>query len=240
MGSPELVPNFNDAYGESEPLSPRTYNDPGPPPPIPPAKRTSKPRQDHIDRVSPRSTGFPESSLRAPRTSVLPAPSISIHTIPEAYGRLELGSGNSDRSASSGNISKPRRTPAPLALRTQASNSSNSQSKAPQQLNPLLRSAPLPLRNQESTDYNSNPSAIKATVLERKVHNNNSLRTPLTGVPMTPYSPYMPFTPLTPMTPSRLVTKEERKKQKKEEGRRVATINDAVQEESDMWGDACP
>jgi len=80
---------------------------------------------------------------------------------------------------------------------------------------------------------------IKATVLERKVP-NHSLRTPATGVPQTPYSPYMPFTPLTPMTPSRLVTREERKRRGKEEGRRVATIDDAVEEETDMWGDAYP
>jgi len=55
---------------------------------------------------------------------------------------------------------------------------------------------------------------------------------------MTPYSPYMPFTPLTPMTPSHLVTKQERKRKEKEEGRRVATMEDAVVEEADMWGDA--
>lgn len=50
----------------------------------------------------------------------------------------------------------------------------------------------------------------------------------------------MPFTPLTPITPSRLVTREERKRRGKEEGRRVATIDDAVEEEADMWGDAYP
>lgn len=55
---------------------------------------------------------------------------------------------------------------------------------------------------------------------------------------MTPYSAYMPYTPMTPMTPSRLVTKEERKRKEKEEGRRVATIEDAVEEEADTWGDA--
>ena len=75
---------------------------------------------------------------------------------------------------------------------------------------------------------------IKATVLERKAPNNQSLRTPMTGVPMTPYSPYMPRTPLTPMTPSRLVTRAERKRREKEEGKRVATIDDAVEEEADM------
>ena len=240
MGSPDLIPDYNDAYGESEPLSPRIYDDPGPPPPTPPAKNASKSQETHIDRLSPRSARFPEPSVRTPRTSIPPTPTIAIETIPEGYSRSEFQSRNSERSES-GNLSKPRRTPAPLALRTQALNSSSSQRNAPQQLN-SLRSAPLPLRNQHPTEYNSNrpPSTIKATVLERKVPNNHSLRTPQTGVPMTPYSPYMPFTPLTPMTPSRLVTKEERRRQKKEEGRRVATIDDAVEEEGDMWGDAYP
>lgn len=60
---------------------------------------------------------------------------------------------------------------------------------------------------------------------------------PSSAVPATPYSPYMPQTPLTPMTPSRLVTREERKRMKKEQGRRVLTQEDAVPEEDAMWGD---
>jgi len=48
----------------------------------------------------------------------------------------------------------------------------------------------------------------------------------------------MPFTPLTPITPSRLVTKEERRRKEKEAGRRVTTIEDAVPEEADMWGES--
>ncbi|KAL2050016.1 hypothetical protein ABVK25_009743 [Lepraria finkii] len=239
MGSPDLIPDYNDTYGESEPLSPRVYDDPGPPPPTPPYKKASKSREDHIDRLSPRSARFPEPSLRTPRTSVPPTP--TIQTIPEVYlSRPELQSRDSNKSGSPGDLTKPKRTPAPLTLRTQAPNPPSSQRNTPQPLNPL-RSAPLPLRNQHPTEFNSNrpPSAIKATVLERKVP-NQGLRTPQTGVPATPYSPYMPFTPLTPITPSRLVTREERKRRGKEEGRRVATIDDAVEEEGDMWGDAYP
>ncbi|KAK0514150.1 hypothetical protein JMJ35_003872 [Cladonia borealis] len=251
MGSPDLIPDYNDVYGEAEPLSPRVYDDPGPPPPTPPQKKANRSRDqldrlsprsarfqepsDQLDRLSPRSARFPEPSIRTPRTSVPPTP--TIQTIPEAYSRSELQSRDSDRSGSSNDGPKPRRAPAPLSLRTQALNGSNSQ-RNPQQHHPL-RSAPLPLRNQHPTDYNSNrpPSTIKATVLERKAP-NQSLRTPQTGVPMTPYSPYMPFTPLTPMTPSRLVTREERKRREKEEGRRVVTVEDAVEEESDIWGEA--
>lgn len=230
MGSPDLVPGYNARYGESEPLTPRVYDDPGPPPPTPPQRKASQPRENVMDasRLSPRSTQFHEPSIpsiRTPRTSVPAIP--AIQTIPET-SRPDLQSRSSDRS-------KTKRTPAPLALRTQAPVGSGPGSSSSAQHHPL-RSAPLPLRNQHPTSYNSDrpPSMIKATVLERKAPNSQNLRTPMTGVPMTPYSPYMPRTPLTPMTPSRLVTRAERKRREKEEGKRVATIDDAVEEEADM------
>ena len=231
MGSPDLVPGNNARYGESEPLTPRVYDDPGPPPPTPPQRKVSEPRDNVMDasRLSPRSAQYHESSVppnRTPRTSILAIP--VIQTIPETYSRPEMQSRNSDKS-------KTKRTPAPLALRTQALVGSEPGSSSSAQHHPF-RSAPLPLRNQHPTNYNADrpPSMIKATVLERKAPNVQGLRTPMTGVPMTPYSPYMPRTPLTPMTPSRLVTRAERKKREKEEGRRVATIDDAVEEEADM------
>ena len=230
MGSPDLVPGYNARYGESEPLTPRVYDDPGPPPPTPPQRKASQPRENVLDasRLSPRSAQFHETSLpsiRTPRTSVPAIP--AIQTIPET-SRPDLQSRSSDRS-------KAKRTPAPLALRTQVPVGPAPGSSSSAQHHPL-RSAPLPLRNQHPTNYNSDrpPSMIKATVLERKAPNSQNLRTPMTGVPMTPYSPYMPRTPLTPMTPSRLVTRAERKRKEKEEGKRVATIDDAVEEEADM------
>lgn len=230
MGSPDLVPGYNARYGESEPLTPRVYDDPGPPPPTPPQRKASQPRENvmNASQLSPKSAQFHETSIpsiRTPRTSVPAIP--AIQTIPE-ISRPELQSRSSDRS-------KAKRTPAPLALRTQAPIGSGPSSSSSAQHHPL-RSAPLPLRNQHPTNYNSDrpPSMIKATVLERKAPNSQNLRTPMTGVPMTPYSPYMPRTPLTPMTPSRLVTRAERKQREKEEGKRVATIDDAVEEEADM------
>ena len=60
----------------------------------------------------------------------------------------------------------------------------------------------------------------------------------MTGVPATPYSPYMPHTPMTPITPRMLVGKEERRRRDREEGRRVLTARDVVEEEGSMWGDA--
>lgn len=126
---------------------------------------------------------------------------------------------------------KHKRVPTKLAIRTQANNDTPSQ--------PSLRTAPLPFRSLHSNRGNDRPpSTIKATVVESKLENRHL--GPRTGVPMTPYSPYMPNTPLTPMTPSRLVTREERKRKEKEEGRRVATIADRVDEESEIWGDAYP
>ena len=123
-----------------------------------------------------------------------------------------------------------KRTPAPLSLKTTQSSHGSSGSLP-------LRSAPLPLRAQHGAMRP--PSMIKATVVESKPrHQGPGAPTPRTGVPITPYSPYMPFTPLTPMTPSRLVTRAERKQKAKEDGRRVLTQEDRVEEEGDMWGDA--
>ncbi len=228
MGSPELVPGYNARYGEAEPLTPRVYDEPGPPPLTPPQKKASHSRENVMDasRLSPRSAQFPEPSIPSMHTSIPSIP--EIQTIPETFSRPEMQSRSSDRS-------KTKRTPAPLALRTQALVGSGLGSSSSAQHHPL-RSAPLPLRNQHPTNHNSDrpPSMIKATVLEHKAPNIQSLRTPMTGVPMTPYSPYMPRTPLTPMTPSRLVTRAERKRREKEEGRKVATVDDAVEEEADM------
>lgn len=224
IGSPDLISEHVSNYGESEPLSPRFY-DPGPPPPTPPTRQPASIREDNFQtsQLSPRRAEFSDPN-RAPRTSIPNLPSS------ESASRPQLQPTKSDNNLLR-ELPKQKRTPAPLALRTNTS---------PGAVNHLpLRSAPLPLRNLRPPGQNSDrpPSTIKATVLERKLPDHRVAGTPRTGVPATPYSPYMPFTPLTPMTPSRLVTKQERKRREKEEGRRVATIEDAVQEEGDMWGD---
>ena len=227
MGSPDLAPDYNDIYSEAEPLSPRFYQ-PGPPP-TPPSKSQSSSHEDRLDstRLSPMGAEFRQSA-RSPRT-VVP----TLYTYPEYSTPTEQEFDNKAQKAQQREATKQKRTPAPLALRTQ-------ENTAPIQQLPL-RSAPLPFRNLNSNRYNPDrpPSTIKATVIESKPPNQH-LGAPRTGVPTTPYSPYMPFTPLTPMTPSRLVTKQERKKREKEEGRRVVTVEDAVEEEGDMWGDAYP
>ena len=228
MGSPDLAPNHHDIYGEAEPLSPRFYQ-PGPPPPTPPSNNQFVTHEERLDftRLSPQSAEFRQPA-RSPRTAVP-----TLQTFPEYSTPTEQEFGSRAQKAPTRETARQKRTPAPLALRTQGNAS-------PSQQHPL-RSAPLPFRNLNSNRYNSDrpPSTIKATVIESKPA-NQYLGAPRTGVPITPYSPYMPFTPLTPMTPSRLVTKQERKKREKEEGRRVVTVEDAVEEEGDMWGDAYP
>lgn len=232
MGSPDLLPERAAYFNESEPLSPRFY-DPGPPPPTPPAKdfkaQNAQPETLNTSLSSPRQGSFRET-LRTPRTSVAtfqPVPEIIEHPAPQQQ----------DPAIQRPTFTAPKtkRAPAPLSLKT-GQTSAGSTGTLP------LRSAPLPFRNlnanRGANSYSDRPpSMIKATVLERKVP-DRSLGTPRTGVPMTPYSPYMPFTPLTPMTPSRLVTREERKQKEREEGRRVITVEDRVEEESEVWGDA--
>ncbi|KAL8716894.1 MAG: hypothetical protein Q9225_005805 [Loekoesia sp. 1 TL-2023] len=226
MGSPDLMHENLMHYGETEPLSPRLY-EPGPPPPTPPTREAhaQKIQQEQLEasRPSPRQGSFREA-LRTPRTSIP-----IFQTVPE---KTELTQPPTDYpTIQQPTPPKNKRAPAPLSLKTQSS--AGSTGTLP------LRSAPLPFRNLNSSRANADrpPSMIKATVLERKMPDHR-LGTPRTGVPATPYSPYMPFTPLTPMTPSRLVTREERKKKEREEGRRVATIDDKVEEESEIWGDA--
>ncbi|KAJ9657180.1 hypothetical protein H2201_008261 [Coniosporium apollinis] len=75
--------------------------------------------------------------------------------------------------------------------------------------------------------------ATKTTYLERR-RDALGLTTPRTGVPATPYSPYMPFTPITPVTPH-LVSRHERKMMKKNEVKKVATADDQVKDEKELW-----
>jgi hypothetical protein len=106
--------------------------------------------------------------------------------------------------------------PAPLPLRSSAANSQRS----------------LPFREAYASPPSSAP-ATKVTYLERRESILHPA--PKTGVPHTPYTPYQPFTPITPVTPGRLVTKEERKRAKKQEGRKVLSDDDMVKSDEDMW-----
>ena len=241
MGSPEIREDHMREYDDSEPLTPREYN-PGPPP-LPPNRKNSVGSERHREVISPKRLHFSKHfapSIRSSRTSVAGTPLQSprsprtpnIPTFVMTHGSAEslpqqLQEQAEEQTFQRQLVPKAQRKPTPLPLRTNLT--SDSQTTLP------LRTAPLPLRNLGTPGFHRPQSTIKATVLETKP---NLLRAPGTGVPATPYSPfYFPSTPLTPMTPSRLVTKEERKRRKKEEGRRVATFEDAVIEEKDMWGE---
>lgn len=106
--------------------------------------------------------------------------------------------------------------PAPLPLRATAATNSN-------------RS--LPFRDAYSPPQSA--PATKVTYLEKR---DSVLHpAPKTGVPHTPYTPYQPFTPITPITPGRLVTKDEMKRSRKQQGMKVLSEDDVVQADEDMW-----
>ena len=225
MGSPDLIPTMNKIYGETEPLSPRYYNNPGPPPPTPPQKPNSQRREPRSPleqkcdntRLSPQRSSF--------RNPFVP----TIQTTPS-----DLDTFDEEPPHHAFKPTKRSPPPLPLSVQTQAALGPTPNQHLP------LRSAPLPFRALRANTYSDRPpSTIKATILERKAPtaNEGGLRPPLTGVPATPYSPYMPFTPLTPLTPSRLVGRQERKRREREEGRRVVTREDQVVEEGELWGD---
>ena len=240
MGSPDMAP---DSYGEAEPLTPRYYA-PGPPP-TPPATRNeplASPQPGDYDRRfhfspsirSSRSSatgGF--SPAQTPRTATFPIAPPPV--IAEEQNRAGIAISIDHAADAKSSLPPPpapkdkgfRSKPAPLNI----SNSTNtSQSTLP------LRTAPLPLRSLRSPNSTRPISTIRTQEINRP--DPGRLRAPGTALPTTPYSPfYMPQTPLTPMTPSRLVTREERKRAKKEEGRRVLTEEDKVPEEAELWGD---
>ncbi|KAJ9663041.1 hypothetical protein H2198_001033 [Neophaeococcomyces mojaviensis] len=89
----------------------------------------------------------------------------------------------------------------------------------------------LPFRQFYQEPLRSAPPT-KTTFVDRRTGGNG----PKTSVPMTPYSPYCPTTPMTPVTPRRLLTKEDIKKQKKQNALKVVRENDLVQSDTDMWG----
>ncbi|MCJ1334346.1 hypothetical protein MMC10_011055 [Thelotrema lepadinum] len=251
MGSPDMAPDGT--YSEAEPLTPRHYR-PGPPPtpPMQSGTITSPQAIDPSDRRyhfspsirSSRSSvatgGF--SPTQTPRTATFPiAPppaiaeeqnhagiAITIDTATTSRPpATAIGLGPSTTPPREKGEKSQRVKPAPLTLSNSAN---NSQSTLP------MRTAPLPLRALRSPNSTRPMSQIRTQEVTRP--DPGKLRAPGTAMPTTPYSPfYMPQTPLTPMTPSRLVTREERRRAKKEEGRRVLTEEDRVPEEAEIWGD---
>lgn len=98
-------------------------------------------------------------------------------------------------------------------------------------------SKPLPLRVAFPDEDIKSP-VTRTTVLQPRRDNigrgPRTARTPMTGVPQTPYTPYMPYTPVTPITPH-LITRQERKQQKRMEGKTLLDESDMVKEEDEDW-----
>ncbi len=120
--------------------------------------------------------------------------------------------------ASAIEVEQRKHTPGGISIGGMTAANSSSSTLPFRQYQEALKSAPV----------------TKTTFLERQMTDLG--RHPKTGVPMSPYSPYVPFTPMTPVTPGRLVTREERKKQKKKEGLKVLSEDDMVVSDEDMWG----
>lgn len=99
----------------------------------------------------------------------------------------------------------------------------------------------LPLRTIEDNNKTMNglrSPVMKTTFVDARSRNPlDALRSPGTAGLPTPYSPYMPRTPVTPVTPH-LVTKRELKAQRKSKGQVIATQDDVVKDEKDIWGSA--
>lgn len=215
------------------------------PPPVPP----KSPRPSRLSKLfSSNTRSNPDGGkLRSPRLSIrkqqISSPQISSPlaspeaTLPRAYipeqpplspriytpgpppsaPRASLASsmGPGPASPAIGKIGSPSsraRPPAPLSLAT----ASKPVSSLPFRDAYPLQSAP----------------ATKTTILDRPTKNRTG---PITGMP-TPYSAYMPFTPVTPFTPGRMVKKQERRRQERENGLRVLNEDDMVKDENDIWG----
>ncbi|KAH7380906.1 hypothetical protein BKA64DRAFT_713458 [Cadophora sp. MPI-SDFR-AT-0126] len=212
------------AASDEEPLTPRYYTPP-PPPPVPKdqvpythSRNTSggSPTRSLAEQLSPYRNG----SRHAPNPS-----QTSVQT-QNSYRGGGGGGGGDPSSATSATSQTPLFLPAPKPRQVQTSNppSTNSSSRA------------LPLRSFEPALQS--PSFVpttKTTVLERNIKPNGphtgGLKTPWSAGAV-PYSPYQPFSPMIPITP-RLVTKEERKQKKKEEGR--TPVLEMIKSEEELW-----
>lgn len=240
------------SQGYSPGPTPRTATFPIYPPPTVQEEQEQAAQQNHLGSFSIPITIDPSSAAPTPRvvpSTPLPSSQFSSETQqaapPQNYSVPRIasilppppraGSASTTESSTSRRAAKP----APLSLVPNSQNNNNNS-----QTTLSLRTAPLPLRALRSPNSTRPMSTIKNTELTRPdivaVRKVGGLRVPGTAgmVPATPYSPfYMPMTPLTPITPGRLVTREERRKYKKEEGRRALTQDDMVVNEDDLWGE---
>jgi hypothetical protein len=188
------------------PLSPRFYA-PGPPP-EPPSATSTNPYTPHTPHTPHTPLDADPATVYEQLDEPRPLPSPAPH---RGFSQTNVGFSP---------VESPVESRRPSTLRS-ANNSNGT----------------LPLRDNTS-DY----APAKTTLLSPRKDRFNALRSgggtmlrsPVTGQLVPPYSPYMPFTPVTPVTPH-LITKQERKQRKKNEGKRVAVDEDLVEDPQDMW-----
>ncbi|CZS89715.1 uncharacterized protein RCO7_02461 [Rhynchosporium graminicola] len=206
------------AAEDEEPLTPR-YHTPPPPPPVP---KDQTPYTHSRDTSSNSQTRSASEQLSPYRNGPRHAPTqsqISVQSHSSNHGTDPI-------SATSATSQTPLFLSPPKPR--------NIQTSPPVSMKPTTRA--LPFRSFEPALQS--PSFVpttKTTVLERNIKPNGphtgGLKTPWSAGAV-PYSPYQPFTPMIPITP-RLVTKEERKQKKKEEGR--TPVLEMIKSEEDLW-----
>ncbi|KAL2062807.1 hypothetical protein VTL71DRAFT_5879 [Oculimacula yallundae] len=222
ISSPILTPlsaTFpKSAASDEEPLTPRYYTPP-PPPPVPKDQIPYTHSRDTSNASATRSLAEQLSPYRnGPRHA--PNPSQTSVQTQNSYHGGDPSSATSTTSQTPLFLSAPK--PRNLQISQPPSNNSSSRALPFRSFEPALQS----------------PSFVpttKTTVLERHIKPNGphtgGLKTPWSAGAV-PYSPYQPFSPMIPVTP-RLVTKEERKQKKKEEGR--TPVLEMIKSEDDMW-----
>ncbi|PSS15022.1 hypothetical protein M430DRAFT_29040 [Amorphotheca resinae ATCC 22711] len=209
---------------EREPLTPRYYAPP-PPPPIPTDQVPYQPTRqnsgnsvashtrtiaEQLEPYGPGSTSaFHNNRSQASFGSQLSGPTLP--SSPKPRSSLFPISTSTPGPSNNLNTASPNSAVTPSSTITPSSATSSMRQLPLRQFEPPMA----------SPSYASFQQSTKTTVLERttpdpsKGPTTAGLKTPWSAGAV-PYSPYQPFTPMFPISP-RLVTREDRKKMKKQE-----------------------
>lgn len=240
ISSPLATPmssRFPQQYAsDEEPLSPRHYH-PQPPPPVPGKDNVFPSQQQPYIGHSRQASSINQQD---------PSPVSPTRSIAEQMDSLRVGPAPNNRSIATSRppvltipTAPPVRAAAPPPLSFKMPPANNSTATLPQpQLQPNASAASstrqLPFRAFDPPPGLNSPSfsvGTKTTVLERTTPLSPGLKTPWSAGAV-PYTPYQPFTPLMPVTP-RLVTREERKKMRREMPK--SPTMEMVRDEEDLW-----
>jgi hypothetical protein len=224
----------NGSGSDEEPLTPRYYPTLPPPPPVPKDQAPYNPSRNTSGII----LGSPRSAEHSNGEQLNPYGQSQFQgrhraNFSQTSVQSTTSQSNDPNSAVSASSTTPFMPPpqrpvlAPVGIPKQSnsnppSNNSSVRALPFRQLEPALASP-------------SFSNSTKTTVLERTTPmsgpHTGGLKTPWSAGAV-PYSPYQPFTPMMPITP-RLVTKEDRKKMKKMEGR--APAMELVRSDDELW-----